>query len=69
MRFFGVRLIILSELSIVNLTSLFTSMTEYATVDLRGLSRNAASKYCQMIFGSKIIGMYTNLNVFPELLL
>jgi len=69
MRFFGVRLIILSELSIVNLTSLFTSMTKYAAFDSRGLMRNAASTYCQMIFGTNIIGMYTVLTVIPELLL
>jgi len=44
-------------------------MIEYAAVDLRDLRRNAASKQCQRIFGSKIIGMYTVLTVFPELLL
>jgi len=46
MRFFGVTLVIFSEFDgqFVNLTTLFTSMTEYAAVDLRGLRRNAASK-------------------------
>ena len=33
-------------------------MTEYAAVDLRVLRRNAASKECQRILGTKIIGMY-----------
>ena len=74
MRFFGVMLIIFSEFMAdlpvsVNLTALFTSMTEYSAVDLRGLRRNASSKYCQRIFGSKIIGMYTVLTIIPELLL
>jgi len=44
-------------------------MTKYAAVDLRGLRRNAASKSCQRIFGSKIIGMSTVLTVITELLL
>ena len=51
-----------------SLTSLFTSMPEYGAVDLRGLRRNTASKYCQRIFGSKIVGMYTFLTVIPALL-
>jgi len=34
-------------------------MTEYAAVDLRVLRRNDASKYCQRIFGTKIIGIYS----------
>jgi len=41
-------------------------MTDYAAVDLRVLRRNAASKKCQRIFGSKIIGMYTVLTVIPK---
>jgi len=44
-------------------------MTEYAAVNLRCLRRNAASKYSQRIFGSKIIGMNILLTVIPELLL
>ena len=36
--------VILPYQTTFNLTSLFTSMTEYAAVDLRGLKRNASSK-------------------------
>jgi len=42
-------------------------MTKYAAVDFRALTRNAASQYCQRIFGTKLIGMYTVLTVIPKL--
>ena len=52
----------------VNLTALFTSMTEYSAVDLRGLMRNASSKYCQRIFGSKIIWFVYSFNRHPRVI-